>query len=65
MGNDELDSGDKEARRARATRLREQIDRLKEERNAEPLEELPDEESPRSFVERRMREIVAAEQDED
>jgi hypothetical protein len=64
MGSDELDSGEEEAKRARAARLREQIDRLKEERNAEPPEELPDGESPRSFVQRRMREIEADE-DED
>jgi hypothetical protein len=64
MGSDELDSGE-EARQARAARLREQIDRLKDERNAEPPEELPDGESPRSFVERRMREVEAEEQDED
>ena len=63
MGSDELDSGEEEARRARAARLREQMDRLKE-RNAEPPEELPDGESPRSFVQRRMREIEADE-DED
>jgi hypothetical protein len=63
MGSDEPGSGEEEAKRARAARLREQIDRLKE-RNAEPPEELPDGESPRSFVERRMREIEA-EEDED
>ena len=65
MESDELDSGDEKASRARAARLREQIDRLKEERNAEPPEEPPDGESPRAFVERRMREIEAEEQDED
>jgi hypothetical protein len=64
MGSDKPDSGEEAARQARAARLREQMDRLKD-RNAEPPEELSDEESPRSFVERRMREIEADEPDED
>jgi len=65
MGSDEPASGEEEARRARAARLREQIERLKEERTAGPPEEPPDGESPRSFVERRMREIEEEEQGED
>jgi hypothetical protein len=65
MDSDKLDNGDEEANRARAARLREQIDRLKGEPNAETPEEPSEGESPRAFVERRMREIEAEEQDED
>ena len=61
MEGDELDSGEEEARRARAARLHEQIDRLKRDRNAETPEEPSAAESPRAFIERRMREIEAEE----
>jgi hypothetical protein len=64
MDSDDLDSGEAEASRAKAARLREQIDRLKRDRNGGALEEPADAESPRDFVERRMREIEAKDQDD-
>jgi hypothetical protein len=64
MDSDELDSGEAEARRAKAARLREQIERLKRDRNRETPEEPSDAESPRDFVERRMQEIEAEDQDD-
>lgn len=59
-----MDKDDEDARRARAAYLRERIERLRGERNAEPSDEPADAEGPRAFVQRRMREIEAEEQDE-
>jgi hypothetical protein len=60
MDSDELDGGE-EATAARAARLREQIDRMKRHRNAETPEEHSDAENPRAFIERRMRDMEAEE----
>lgn len=64
MDGDELDSDEEETRTARAARLREQIDRLKRDRKVETPEEPSDAESPRDFIERRMREIGEEEEND-
>jgi hypothetical protein len=64
LDSGELESGEAEGRKAKATRLREQIERLKWDRNRKTPEAPADAESPRDFVERRMREIEAEDQDD-
>jgi hypothetical protein len=53
---------DEEARKARAARLRKQIDLLREKKRSDFPDQPPDPESPREFIERRMREIDSEEQ---
>jgi hypothetical protein len=64
-GSGEPDSGEAEERSAKAARLREQIERLKWDRDRETPEEPSAAENPRDFVERRMRELEADDQDDD
>jgi hypothetical protein len=56
---------DEEARKARAARLRAEIERLKAgQQPAEPPDQPSAPESPRAYVERRMREIDEDQQEE-